>query len=391
MKLNPTSLLLACLAAVGAACLVEGQSTPSYEDRVNALAVRQYFGDAASQIESEPPEIQALLLDYANDAPLLLKARVAFLRYPDLTRRILLLYGHEPEFQEVLLKYGETALPPIGYFMDHELTSLKIRRALRERIEEVKRLYDRLKGTPTDTTATAPVERLTPEERGWYAIQFLRDEGYDFLGQFAIAPDGKATWVQTERMTEDLADFLLGGVRGLETKWHQGASVEVSDLGWAALDMAVIATSVKLVRTAWAGRTAVTGADASVAAGRVASFSARMTRYGSRMVAVGGRLGVTIARYGAVPAAVYLMFRYPSLINATLTELGVWLGVKPWLMQFVFWFFALSIVLRFALFLLTPLSWLLCHTGWLLGGLAAWIQPTRSRRLHPHIARACAS
>jgi hypothetical protein len=386
MKLKPTTLLVACVAAVAAAWLAEGQSSQSYEYRVNALAVRQYLGDAASQIAAEPLAVQTQLLSYANNEPLLLKARLALLRYPDLARRVLPLYGNEPEFQEVLLKYGETALPPIGYFMDHDLTSLEIRRALGERIEEVKRLYGRLKGTPVDTAATTPVDRLTPEQRGWYAIQFLRDDGYDFLSQFAVAPDGTAVWVQTERATEDLADFFLSGVRGLETKWRQGATVDGSDLGWAALDMAVIATSAKLARAAWAGRTAVAGTDTSVTAGRAAGFSEGMTRYGSRVMAGGGRLGVAIARYGAVPAAVYLMFRHPSLINATLTELGSWLGVKPWLVQFVFWFLALSIVLRVALLLLAPLSWLLCRIGWLIGALAARVRPTPTPRRQARIA-----
>ena len=207
MKLNPTTFLLACLAAVGAAWAAEGQSTPSYEHQVNALAVHQYFGDAASQIAAEPLAVQTQLLNYANNESLLLKARLALLKYPDLARRVLPIYGSEPEFQEALLKYGETVLPPIGYFMDHDLTSLELRRALGERIEEVKRLYGRLKGTPIDTTATTPVERLTPEERGWYAIQFLREDGYDFLGQFAVAPDGTAVWVQNERIAWPLRPY----------------------------------------------------------------------------------------------------------------------------------------------------------------------------------------
>ena len=381
MKLNPMTLLLTLLAAASAAWVTGGSSTRSYENAMIAVAVRQAFGDAASQVAVEPLDVQALLLDYADSQPLLLQARLALLRYPDLARRILPIYGEEPEFQEVLLKYGEASLPPIGYFMDHDLTSLAIRRALGARLEEVKLLYGRLRGTPADTAAAAPVVRLTVEARGWYAIQFLRDDGYDFLGQFAIMRDGEAVWVQTERVTEDLSSFFLGGVRSLETKWRQGRTIEGSDLGWAALDAAVIASSAKLVRAAWMGRAAATGADAGVTAGRSAAFSARAARYGTRVLAGSGRMGVAIARYGAVPVAVYLMFRYPSLINATLTELGTWLGVKPWLVQFVFWFVALSIGLRFVLFLLTPLSWVLLGFGRITGMLAAWFRPTPARRI----------
>jgi hypothetical protein len=93
-----------------------------------------------------PIEDQALLLDYANNDSLLLKARLALLRYPELARRILPVYGAEPEFQEVLLTYGEVAIPVIGYFMDHELTSLEMRGALDEWVEEVKLLYSQLGG-----------------------------------------------------------------------------------------------------------------------------------------------------------------------------------------------------------------------------------------------------
>lgn len=369
MKLNPTGLLLACLAVAGSVWLVDGPSAPPYEDQLIGVAVRQSFGDAASQIEVEPLEVQALLLDYADNEQLVLKARLALLRYPDLARRILPVYGGEPEFQVVLLTYGEAALPPIAYFMDHELTSLEIRRALNDRLERARLLYARLVGKPMDvaTPAMEPAPELTAEERGWYAVHFLLEEGYDFLGQFAVNPDGNADWVQTERVTEGVANLFLGGMRGLEFKWRQGAAIEGSDLGWAALDMVIIASSVKLLGAVRAGRAVAPGA----AVARSAGFSGRVALFGSRVLARGGRLGLAVARYGAIPAAVYLMFRYPRLINSTLEELGDWLGVDPWLVQFLFWFVTLSVIMRLALFLMGPLSRVLQGLGWLTATLAA--------------------
>jgi hypothetical protein len=378
MKLNPAGLLLACLAAAGAVWLVSGTSAPAYEDQLINVAVRQSFGAAASQVAAEPLEVQALLLDYANNEPLVLKARLALLRYPDLARRILPIYGGEPEFQVVLLTYGEAALPPIAYFMDHDLTSLEIRRVLIDRVERARLLYDRLVGSPVDAAppATEPVPELTAEERGWYAVQFLLEEGYDFLGQFTVNPAGKADWVQTERVTEDVASLFLGGVRGLESKWRQGETVESSDLGWAALDMVVIASSVKLLKAVRAGRAVAPGA----AMARTGGFSERVALFGSRVLARGGRFGLAVARYGAIPAAVYLMFRYPQLINSTLAELGNWLGVESWVVQFLFWFVALSVIMRLALFLLGPLSWVLRGLGVLTGVLAASYRLARAQR-----------
>jgi hypothetical protein len=72
------------------------------------------------------------------------------------------------------------------------------------------------------------------------------------------------------------------------------------------------------------------------------------------------------------------MIRYPEMINATLAELGDWLGIPPWLVQFVFWFVILWITLRLALFLLAPLSWALRVMGRVTGIIAAWFRPARA-------------
>ena len=150
--------------------------------------------------------------------------------------------------------------------------------------------------------------------------------------------------------------------------------------------MVVIASGLKLLKAARAGRVVAPGSYAGRVAVRTGGFSRRLARFGSRVLARGGRLGVTIASYGAIPAAVYLMFRYPSMINATLAELGGWLGVGPWVLQFLFWFVVISVIMRLALFLLGPLSWALRSLGWMTGTLAARYQSARAhRRLDPRV------
>lgn len=377
MKLNPKGLLLAGLAAAGAFLLTTGASTPRYEDQMLRVAVRQTFGDSAPEVADEPLDIQALLLDYADDEPLLLNARLALLVYPNQARRILPIYGDEPEFQEVLLKYGEAALPPISYFMDHDLTSLKLRLTMNEWVEQIRFMYGRLIDTPGDVT-TLPTEtetRLSAEERGWFAIHFLLDDGYDLLGQFAIASDGEADWVLTERIVEGFSDFFFGGVRSLETKWRLEKDIESSDWGWAALDVAVIAASVKLLKAT----RSLKGTKPAAATASASGFSGRVAVFGSRVLAHGGRMGVAVARLGAIPAAVYLMFRHPSLINSTLTELANWLGISPWFVQFVFWFLGIWVILIFARFLLGPLSWALRCLGWVTETLANWFRSTHGQ------------
>jgi hypothetical protein len=382
MKLNTVSLLLISLSGAAAFLLTSGSSTHPYENELLEVAVDQSFGDLAPQVMEEPPEIQALLLDYADDEPLLLQARLALIKYPDLAHRILPIYGNEPVFQEVLLKYGEAVLPPIAYFMDHDLTSLEMRRTLNEWLDKIQLMYGQPDTQDEDISVpqTAPESstRLTPEERGWYAIHFLVEEGHDLLGQFTISPDGTVDWVQTERVMEGLTDFFFGGIRNLEVKWHEETEIEGADWGWAALDVAVIAGSVKLLR---AFRTAKAARPAAAAAS-TGGFSGRVAVFGSRVLARGGRLGVSIARLGAIPAAVYLMIRYPSLVNATLAEFANWLGIEPWLVQSLFWFVAIWIILTLSIFLLRPLSLALRGLSWLTGILAGFFGATRTHGRH---------
>lgn len=382
MKLNPIAILLVGLATAGAFLLTSGSSTHAYEDQLLAVAVHQSFGNLAPKITQESPEIQALLLDYADNEPLLLQTRLALLSYPDLAHRILPTYGDEPEFQEVLLIYGEAALPTIAYFMNHDLTSLEIRRTMSEWMAQIKLLHSQRstageqKAPPDESTESD--SKLTAEERGWYAIHFLLEEGYDLLGQFAVSPDGTIEWVQTERVMEGISDFFFGGIRDLEAKWRQEDKIGGSDLGWAALDVVVIAGSIKLLK---AFRT-VKAARPAAATASTGGFSGRVAVFGSRILARGGRLGVSIAKFGAIPAAVYLMIRYPSLINATLAEFAGWLGIDPWLMQFLFWFLAISIALSMTALLLRPLSRVFRGMSWLTGSLALLFTANRINGRH---------
>jgi len=373
MKPISRVFLLTLLAVGGAGVVTFARPTPSYENQLIGVAVAQTFGNSAAQIEAEPVEVQALLLDYADDEALVLKARSALLRYPDLARRILPVYGGEPGFQDVLLRYGETVLPPISYFMDHDVTSLEVSRMLAERWSEVSSYFSGLMGQPAE--AAGPVPALSPELRGWYAVNFIRDGGHDFLGQFEVSPDGKAEWVQTERVLEGLGGLFFGGIRDLEAKWDRGDAIGAADLGWAALDVAVIGTSVKLLKAVRATRLVTPAVDAARAGG----FSRKVALFGSRVLARGGRLGVRIARYGTVPAAIYLMFRYPSLANSTLAELADWLGVASWMVQLPFWLVVLYILLRLGLVLMSPLSHVLRGLAWGTARIADWARPARAR------------
>lgn len=69
-----------------------------------------------------------MLLDYAGDddlnatslrGELVLKAWIAFSKYPEQAPEVFRLYGSDPAFQKILRNYGEIVVPVIKYFLDN--------------------------------------------------------------------------------------------------------------------------------------------------------------------------------------------------------------------------------------------------------------------------------
>lgn len=154
------------------------------------LSLRQTLGPLAAEFAAEPPEIQALMLDYASQPELVLKTKIALLKYPKMARRVFLTYGTAPEFQQVLRQYGEAVLPPISYFMTHEIYSLTAGHKVGKVWEDLKQFWQQcLDGEKEAAEPPSPV-KLGPEERGWIAVTFIQEEGHHFLGQFVVTKGG---------------------------------------------------------------------------------------------------------------------------------------------------------------------------------------------------------
>ena len=72
----------------------------SYVEQLIRIQTKQELAHIDIRILNEPVQVQAMLLDYAGDQELLLKAWIALAKYPATSREILLLYGSESEFRE---------------------------------------------------------------------------------------------------------------------------------------------------------------------------------------------------------------------------------------------------------------------------------------------------
>ncbi|WP_246065533.1 hypothetical protein [Hydrocarboniclastica marina] len=314
-------------------------------------------------LEDEPIEVQAAILDLGDDPILRLKAQAALLAFPEMARTIFPLYASEPEFQDVLRSYSEQALPPIHYFIHHPVNTVEwMNKAARQYERAVDYIAELRGGKPTQQEDAEP---LSPEERGWYAVNFIRDEGHDFLGQFVVDDQGETQWVQTERVTEGIAQFFTSGVRQLESDYRTGEDISAGDIGWASVDVLVLASAVKVLR---AGRTVAKTTRGAGLSTRSAALAARITG--------GGRLILSSARYAKWPVflgAGYLVVTHPSLINDFFTGVADVLGVSPLAMRIAGWL----IILVPALYLL---SWLLWPAIALVRGLLAVLYRLAGRR-----------
>lgn len=356
-------LISASLLAFLGALLITGLYKPKpLEAQLLHLQVEQAIPEYADILLAEPAEIQALFLAYADDTVLVTKARLALLRYPDIARPVFLMLGESQEFQDVLRKYGEDVTLPIHYFLTHEIFTLEMMRGMsetaRSAISAIRRLWS--DNEPAQAAANSP---LQSEERAWYAVQFIKAEGYDFLGQFVMGLKGEVSWVQTERVLEGINSFFASGLKGLETKLRRDETIAVGDVGWAALDVAIGVGALKVLRMG----------KASAVGGRSLTFSQRSVALGSglwRTSAVAAR----VVKYGAPAVLAYIAIRHPSVINSLLGSAAEKLGLPVELVQVVGWTLVLLPIMLLLRFVVGPLAWGMAA----IVGLLRWVE----RMLH---------
>lgn len=341
-----------------------------YQEQLIRLQAEQKLGHIDEAILKEDLPTQALLLDYSGDKELTLKAWIALSKYPEISREIFGLYGSEKEFKEILLNYGEPIIPVIQYFRENDVWSVIVMDAAKKTLDKAKKYFNGVKNRVSGNTQKNlnPVPQkpheLGPNERGWYAVQFIKDEGHDLLGQFVVDKDKKVKWNQTDRFVKALTSFFTSGVRNLETKHDLGDDITASDVFWAGLDVALVAAPVKLL-----------GASGKAVgrAGKELDLATSTKVFAPRLlseVKVFQKLG----KYGAVAATAYIIIKHPSLINSVFDRIAKFLGLPPWFVQFAGWALIIFIVLY-------PFSWLLTPLVRIISFGLSWIEPSRKKTI----------
>lgn len=362
------SVLLAAALATAAVISLEWQPA-SFEERAIELELGHAPPHLAAALQGEPLEVKAVVLDYQDDPVLLLKAQTALAKYPHLARAVLPLYGDTPEFKEILAAHGESVLPPIYYFLNNDVTPITVMHYAGQKMKAIRHSAKGVLGgqnrSKNATPAADTTNALTPEQRGWYAVNYIRTEGHDFLGQFVTDSEGSPKWNQTERMIEGASMLFASGIRDLETKLRTDQTLSVEDVGWAAADAFIALGAVKLLRL---GRAAAASGQSINTSTRTAVLTSRVAR--------GSQVGARIARHGKWPAiavGAYVALRHPNIISDALVGTAQLFDVPDWVGLLVGWALILlpvlyvgSWILRLIVFFATILLNALQHLlSWL--------------------------
>ncbi|WP_124948087.1 hypothetical protein [Sulfurirhabdus autotrophica] len=371
-------LLFLAIAIVVSLAIAQFSKPAPYSEQLIHIQAEQELGHIDKAILNEKLPIQALLLDYSGDKELTLKAWIALSKYPEKTRKIFLLYGSEPQFKEILRKYGESIIPVIQYFIENDVWSVKAKDIVKTTFDEVKaygiEIWRHLTGNGQQPDKK-PVAHIQPhkigsEERGWYAVNFIKQEGNDLLGQFVVGKDEKIKRNQTDRITKGLISFFTSGIRNLETKHDLGENITTSDMFWAGVDVAMVAAPVKIL-----------GAGGKVVGrtGKELNLTTRTKIFAPRLLSE-GKIFRKLGKYGAVAATAYIIIKHPSLINSVFAELAQLLDLNPLLVQIAGWSLIIFLVLY-------PISWLLKPLAQsVLFGLS-WIERSR-KKITPNVTSA---
>jgi hypothetical protein len=330
----------------------------SYLEELIRIQVEEELAHIDNEILNEPIEVQLLLLDYSKNKVLTLKTWIALSKYPK-TREILSVYGSDPEFKQILEKYGESIIPPIQYFRENDIGLVSAINSIKNLVQSAKEFADNLMGSEQsylNSKTQSQQAEVGADQRGRYAINFINQEGYDFMGQFVLDKENKVRWNQTERFLEGANSMMAGGIKTLETKYDNGNDITTIDIFWAGMDVAGVVGSFKLLR---AGNTLARS-------GLRLSIVHRTGIFASTLVSK-FKIFQKLGKYSAGIATAYIIISHPNLLNSVFAETANLIGFNPSIALLAGW----SLIFMIALY---PFSWLLKISSKIVLFFFSWIE-----------------
>ena len=281
-------------------------------------------------------------------------------RYGDDAAKVFLVYGQDQEFAAVFDRLGHVSVPVIAYFVRNGSTQYLLEETFGRGLS---RLWNEGK-------MGIGFAELSPEQYGLIAVHELNRRGHEMLSEFEIV-DGMAVRKPLTRVLLGAKNVVLGGVSDLETVIARGERLPTwSEMGWAALDAAIVVGGVGAVAKT------LRAAKMPTAAARGATRFAHLRTAGRGAVqslsAVGKAAGVAAAV--AIP---YVAITRPHLVASAGGWLAEQAGLPAWLGAFTV-YAALCLLLAVLLrIVLGPVAWLVRTGRWITG------RPAASGRVSP--------
>ncbi|MBC7836363.1 hypothetical protein H7X87_01105 [Acetobacteraceae bacterium] len=265
----------------------------------------------------------------------------ALAQYPEATRRVLTIYGHTQEFQEVLHWYGHNQVVPIinKCLAGGGDTLIELGNDLDELIDAA------WNWRKPELTAFDPVQC------GWRAIVLTHETGNDFLGQFVIDHEsGNAMRRPSNSMLAVVKGLTISGLQKLEERFILGESPTLTEWGMGALDLAIIGAAGKSVAVI------VKGGLAKKALPR--TLVGRFAAANRGVLTVAKAYAPTLAKYGTIVGVGYLAIYHPAIITGWAGTIAEVLGFDPLLIQTLVWGAILFVPVWLILSIISPFIWL---------------------------------
>ncbi len=245
--------LVVAIAFALATTIAAGSTDSPYEDRLVDIALHQSHAPRWNSVGLNSSAVKSLLLDYDNE--LAFKAQLAIEKYGDEAQDVLVRFGDDLTFQEVVRQYGESTIPVVAYFVKNDIASIRLSYLALQKsdaaISVAKSLWARLwpqEQKEADNSANQVPEAYGPDFRGQQAIAMISSDGHQFLGQFVMNSHGQAAWVQTERAMEAVKSLFFSGAIDLEKKYKRDQPLQAVDVLYAGADVFFFAGAFKAMK-----------------------------------------------------------------------------------------------------------------------------------------------
>lgn len=246
---------------------------------------------------------------------------IAAIKYPQISPKLYQLYGNMPEWHEIVYRYGAKVIPIVWEFYENGSIRNQLELNLKESIKQI-RNWEFPKWNE---------RRLTKLENGYITIMTIHEHGHRFLDRFRLV-DGELERKTLSTIMSELVTFFSSGINALENKYVDGKEIKLKDVGWAALDVGVVALVVTGTVSAMLHKKSAAVTTKAMAAKGVATKGAAAKYAVLKSASLGAlkTLGVISAK--AAPYAAIVGFGYLAVTHPVDTTI-LTAGALRWTME----------------------------------------------------------